>query len=296
MTTGFIPLSVMRTVVRRGVKPILSPKRSWATQRRALDLILGGLVRSPRGNVRTAGTLAGRPVEIHTPSEVRDGAAILYLHGGGYAVGSPATHRALCAHLAASSRTVVYALDYRLAPEDPYPAAIEDAVDAYRALVQEIGGAVAIAGDSGGAGLALTAERRIRSGDDPKPAALVLICPWVDLAAARTGRKDVLLDPRWLAACADAYRHDAGVGAAELDLLAGDFADLPPLLIQVGEEDLIIEDGRRLADAVRSAGGDVTLEELPNLWHVAHLSAGMVRASTDATCSAGQFLGHCFDA
>lgn len=295
MTQGFIPLPVMRSVVRRGVKPILTPERSWSTQRRALDLLLGGLVRSPRGNTRTRGTLAGRPVEVHTPAGMREGAAVLYLHGGGYTVGSPATHRALCAHLAASSRAAVHALDYRRAPEHPYPAGLQDALDAYTALAAETGGAVAIAGDSAGAGLALTAERRLRSVGAPAPAGLALICPWLDLDQPRSGRDDVLLDPRWIAACAAAYRSAGDPVAADLDLLGGDLAGLPPLLVQVAQHDLIIEDGRRLADAARSAGSEVVLEELPNLWHVAHLSAGLVRASTDATWSAGRFLGRCFE-
>ena len=288
-----VPVGVMRAVVRGLVRPVLGPRMPVAVQRRWLRVVTRPTPLAEGVSIRS-GRLGRRPAETLTPSGGDPTRAVLYLHGGGFTTGSPATHRALATHLAAASGATVHVLDYRLAPEHPFPAALDDVLAAYRELLDR-GAApapTALAGDSAGGWLALSAALRLRDAGDPRPGALGLISPWLDLrgTAWPDDRSDAILRPAWLRRCARDFAGGSDPGVAELAPLEADLAGLPPITMHVGSEEILLEDAVRLAHRARAAGAPVDLRRLDGLWHVAHASAGMVAESTVAVRDLGAAL------
>jgi len=283
----------MRAGVRALVRPVLGPRLPVGLQRRWLAAVTRPTPLAVGVDVRS-GRLGRRPVEILTPASGDAGTTVLYLHGGGFTTGSPATHRALATHLAAASGATVHVLDYRLAPEHPFPAALEDVLAAFWELLDR--GATpartAIAGDSAGGWLALTTALWLRDSGDPGPAALGLISPWLDLTGSTwpDDRSDPMLRPAWLRRCARDFGGGTDPGAVELAPLDADLAGLPPITMHVGSEEILLEDAVRLTHRARAAGVPVDLRRLDGLWHVAHASAGLVTASTAAVDSLGGAL------
>jgi len=221
--------------------------------------------------------------------------AILYLHGGGYCVGSPATHRAITGRLALLSEATVFAADYRLAPEHPFPAAIEDAVAAYRGLLAEgwQAAAITVAGDSAGGGLAVATSLRLRELGLPLPASLVLFSPWADLELGRLGTPppgEPMITVPWIRECAGFYlaRRDARDPLASP--LYAELSGLPPTLVQVGQDELLLSDARRLAQALREAGVAVTCQEFPRRWHVFQANAGLLADADRALALVRDFV------
>jgi epsilon-lactone hydrolase len=282
----------MRAAVRLAVRPVLGPRVPVRVQRAWLAAVTRPT--PPAADVAVQrGTLAGRPVETAVPAR-NTGGTVLYLHGGGFCIGSPATHRALATHLAAATGATVHVLDYRLAPEHPFPAAADDAVAAWRHLVAEGAepGATALAGDSAGGWLVLSAAQRLRAAGDPLPAVLGLISPWLDLTGASwpADRVDPMLRPAWLRRCAAAFTGGADPDAPEFAPLAAGLAGLPPMVVQAGSEEILLDDAVQLAVRGRAAGVPVDLRRLDGLWHVAQASAGLVTASTAAVDAFGAAL------
>lgn len=288
-----LPLPVVRAALRPAYRLALNARLPYSAQRRLLELV-APIQTLPEGTVVRQVTLAGRPAERVTVGATERPTAVLYLHGGAYTVGSPATHRSLAAHLAAASGSAVYVLDYRLAPEHPYPAALDDAVGAYLELVTEHGvtpGTAPIAGDSAGGGLAVATARRLIDRHGVRPAALGLIAPLAD-----PGSRDFPFDPdtvlnaAWISASARAYLggHDAAdPGYAPL---RGDLNGLPPTLIHVGTGEMLYPQVTEFARKLRDAGVEVTVTEQRDLWHVAHLQAALVGQAADAVAQLGGFL------
>ena len=203
---------VLRWTLRLLLKPVFSPRFSIAFQRRWL----AGLARialPTRGIAIEAGRAGGVPGEWcrRRVGASRPG-SVLYLHGGAYCVGSPVTHRALTSRLARVLGLPVFAADYRLAPEHPFPAGLDDALAAYRALRAD--GPVILAGDSAGGGLALATALALRDAGEPAPAALVLFSPWVDLAMDEPlppePRGEAMLSWAWAGACAGRISQKTG--------------------------------------------------------------------------------------
>jgi monoterpene epsilon-lactone hydrolase len=283
----------MRAVVRGLVRPVLGPRTPVRLQRRWLDLVTGMTPLADGVAVRPD-ELGGRPVEVLTPRYGDASRRVLYLHGGGFTIGSARTHRALATHLAAASGATVHLLDYRLAPEHPFPAGLDDTLAAYRELLA--GGAepgqTALAGDSAGGWLGLTAALRLRDAGDPLPAVLGLVSPWLDLQGTEwpADRSDAMLRPSWLRRCAAGFAPGADLSAPHLAPLAADLAGLPPLVVHVGSEEILLPDAVRLAVAAREAGVPTELRRWDGLWHVAHASAGMVTDSTTAVHALGTSL------
>lgn len=226
-----------------------------------------------------------------------DGPVVVYLHGGGYCIGSLDTHRAMLTHLAAAIGGRVLAVDYRLAPEHPHPAALDDALAAYRHVLASgvAPGRVVVAGDSAGGGLTLATLVALREGGDPTPAAGVCLSPWADLTqsgATITTKADV--DPmvrgadldRWAAA----YRGDAPADAPAISPIFADLTGLPPLLIEVGTAEVLLDDARRVASAARGAGVRVTLHEADDMIHVWHFFAGVVPEADEGIARLAQFI------
>lgn len=200
--------------------------------------------------------------------------ALLYLHGGGYVLGSIQSHRELVGRLARASGTRVLAIDYRLAPEHPFPAALEDAAAAYRWLLSRGYGPwqILIAGDSAGGGLALAALLALREAGEALPAGAVCISPWTDLAL--TGRSvrekaeaDIILSPAALRSYARMYAPPEEHRSPLISPLYADLRGLPPLLIQVGGDEILRDDATRLAARARSAGVEVSLEIAEGMFH-----------------------------
>ena len=225
------------------------------------------------------------PVEaggVSAEWSVADGAAedkvILYVHGGGYVMGSAGSHRDVTGRLSKASGARVLSLNYRLAPEHPFPAPVDDAVAAYRwLLAQGISSSnIAIAGDSAGGGLAFATLLALREAGDPLPAAGVGISPWVDMEGtgeSMTTRAavDPVVQKEGLLEMAKLYLGDADPKNPLAAPLHANLAGLPPLLIQVGDAETLLDDSVRITERARKAGVDVTLkiwDEMPHVWHM----------------------------
>lgn len=221
------------------VKPVFTPGVSLVWQRRYLNLLRFTLV-GPRGVRRESLELGGVPTVKFSPDGGTRNGSILYWHGGGYAIGSPATHRALASHLCKATQRAVYVPRYRLAPEHPYPAQLQDAGFAWAALYR-LGvrpSDLVLMGDSAGGNLALSMLLDGGNAALPLPAALVLISPWVDpLAAVEDDGRDALGSAGWTEQLRSAFLHD-GARAGYPSILKADLRDLPPTLIQCAAVEL----------------------------------------------------------
>jgi acetyl esterase/lipase len=220
----------------------------------------------------------------------------LYIHGGGFMFGSSISHAEMVARIASSAGIKALSLDYRLAPEHPFPAALEDCVAAYCALLEQgINSAhIAIAGDSAGGNLALATLMRLRENHISLPAAAALLSPAVDLtgSAASIGTnaaKDILVRRDLFPVFQKNYLAGVDVRSPLASPLLGDLSSLPPLFLQVGKEECLLDDVRALADKAQRAGLEVTLEEYENMIHFWQ-ALPFIPEAIAATFSAGQFI------
>lgn len=231
----------------------------------------------PSGIACTTNQFAGVPVEIIVDSRQPQPPAqtLLYLHGGAYNIGSPRVYRALTFALARKTGMRVIAVDYRLAPEHPCPAAIDDAVAVYQALLAQ--GLkpedCVIAGDSAGAGLTVTTLLALREKGVALPAAGVLFSPLVDCtltsaSIVERAARDPILNQPWLAKTGNDYANGKPLDHPQCSPLFADLSGLPPLLIQVGTEEILFDDAIKLAAAARNAGVTVECTVWEKMWHV----------------------------
>ena len=209
----------------------------------------------------------GVPAEWVTAAGARTDAAILYLHGGGYAIGSIATHRLIAANISRAAGVRVLLIDYRLAPEHPHPAAVDDATAAYRWLLAQglDAGRLAISGDSAGGGLTVATLLALRDAGDPLPACAVPISPWLDMELSgesfdSRAELDPMCSHAGLKEMADWYLAGQDARTPTASPIHADLAGLPPLLVQVGDHEVLLDDSVRLVDRAKAAGVDVTLE------------------------------------
>jgi len=242
---------------------------------------------------------AGVRGEWVIPAEPDQG-VILYLHGGGYVSCSTATHRPITAALARLSRRRVFSLDYRLAPEHRFPAALDDAVAAYRWLLERgfPASAISLAGDSAGGGLVLGTLLRARDSGLPLPACAVCFSAWTDLAG--TGASVLFNDgrchmfrPENIAEHAAAYLGNASTLDPYASPVFADLGGLPPILLQVSSTELLLDDSRRVDAKIRGAGGSSKLEIYDDLFHCWQMLDGIVPESRTALRQAATFIcGH----
>lgn len=202
------------------------------------------------------------------------GPVILWMHGGSYVSGHPATTRPIAMDMVLKTGAALFSVQYRLAPEHPYPAALDDVKAAYAWLLQSgfRPGSIVVGGESSGAGLALALALSLKEQAQPMPAGLVAISPWVDLAntaESLTSRadRDAMLTPAFMAAAAKAYAGD-DVRGPSISPLYADLSGLPPLIIQDGDESILVDDSRRLYERAKAQGVNVTLRVWPGAPHI----------------------------
>jgi acetyl esterase/lipase len=222
------------------------------------------------------------------------GPVVLYIHGGGFTAGSAAAYRGLSSRFSAACGCRVLAIDYRLAPEDPFPAALEDCHAAYRWLARDSKSIICI-GDSAGGNLVAALLLKLRDGGGPLPAAAVCISSVFDLALTGesvTGRaaRDPVILAESLRLCSSAYLGKADSRTPLASPLYADLAGLPPLLIQVGSEEMLRDDSLRFACKAADAGVEVSFEEWPGMIHVWHLFADRLAEGRAAIARVGEFV------
>ncbi|MBT0770077.1 alpha/beta hydrolase [Kineosporia sp. J2-2] len=250
----------------------------------------------PDGATQRATTLGGRPALELTLAGQHDDARLLYLHGGGYIVGSPATHAGLTAELSRLTGIPAVSVDYRLAPEHPFPAAVEDGLAAYRELLTVVHHSrLVLAGDSAGAGLAVATLIAARRAGLPMPAAAVLFSPFTDLTlsgGSLTTKHGV--DPIFTRASLEPFVRHYLAGHDPADELASPFlaglTGLPPLLVQAGSSEVLLDDAVRLAARAATDEVDITLQVTPGAAHVFQNRFGDDGAADAAMLRAAAFL------
>jgi acetyl esterase/lipase len=242
-------------------------------QRAGMEAMTVGLPRVP-DTAFTEEDADGVPVTRVLAPGADPSRTVLYLHGGGYTLGSRATHASLASRISAAAGMAVLLVEYRLAPEAPFPAAVDDAATAWRWLLAsgQDPAAAAIAGDSAGGGLTLAALQRIRDDGMALPAGAVCLSPWADLegtgeSCAPGAVDDPMIGLEGLRESGRLYAGDA-VATPLASPIHADYTGLPPLLIQVGTREILLSDARTVAERARSAGVAVTLEEEEGLIHV----------------------------
>jgi len=263
--------------------------RSIAELIRSQPVLTGAPIEQLRANMEAMATVVPPPADVTyepvdaggVPGEwvtapgARTDAAILYLHGGGYAIGSIATHRMLAANISRKAGIRVLIIDYRLAPEHPHPAAVDDALAAYRwLLAQRIEpGKLAISGDSAGGGLTVATLLALRDAGDPLPACAAPMSPWVDMelageSYATRGDIDPMVSAAGLKEMADWYLAGQDTRTPYASPLHADLSGLPPLLVQVGDHEVLLDDAIGLVERVNDAGRDATCEIGEECFHV----------------------------
>ncbi|CAH0197290.1 Baeyer-Villiger monooxygenase [Massilia sp. Bi118] len=281
-----------RLLLRAVFRPLVGPPLGLHAQRRVVD-VLGLLMPAALRVGRERCMLGGVPAVLALPRHASAG-AILYLHGGAFCLGSTWSHRGLTTRLARSSGVPVWTPDYRLAPEHPYPAALDDAVACYDALLA--GGLranqIVVAGDSAGAALAMALLLRLRLRQRELPAGAAMLSPGADMDVSDPGIEaragiDPMLRPAWLRQAFGAYA--CPPDAPEHRPLAADLAGFPPLLIQVGSDEILLGDAQRLAAHAQACGVDCGLEVFEQRWHVFQLQGAQLASARSAIDTIGEF-------
>jgi epsilon-lactone hydrolase len=284
-------IDAIRELLRSKPRPA-----GFAERRERLDAI--GSTSPPAGDIRlepidTNGIAAEWSLAPGSdPSKV-----LLFFHGGGYCSGSIVSHRGMVTEAGRAARARTLAVGYRLAPEHPFPAAIEDARSAYRFLLDQgiAPSRIVIGGDSAGGGLTLALMTSVRDAREPLPACAWLVSPWVDLqmigaSLAEKAVADPLISKSYLEELASAYLAGADPANPLVSPLNADLAGLPPLLVQVGSAETLLDDAVRIARRAGAADVRVNLEIWPHMIHAWHLWAAQLEAGRRAIASAGAFI------
>ena len=273
-----------------------APPGDIEQSRAALDALLGRYP-LPEGTQVEPAVAGGVPAEWIDAGEADADRVILYLHGGAYTRGSFVSHRSLAARLSAASRARVLVIAYRLAPEHTFPAPVEDATAAYRWLLQSgiQSDRLVVAGDSAGGGLAVATLLALREAGDSLPAGAVLLSPWTDLTGTAESVRTLAAADPWLNAerlslVAGLYLGSADPWNPLASPLFGDLRGLPPLLIQVGTDEILLDDATTLAERAEAAGVEVTLEIWEEVWHVFQAFAAEIPEGRQAIDRIGAFV------
>lgn len=286
----------LRRTLAEQIAPAFRAGVPLEQQRQVLDS-MGAAAQLPEGVVIDRRDLGGMDAEwLSGPWCDRDH-VLLHLHGGGYVMGSCASHRALTCQVARACGMKAVLPEYRLAPEHPFPAALEDAVAAYRALLAAgvDPGAIVLLGDSAGGGLALATLVALRDSGAPLPAAAVLLSPFTDLtftgeSIQTRAAADPWLAPPLLEPVSRLYIGDLDRSDPRVSPLFADLRGLPPMLIHVGDQEILLSDSTRLAERAGAAGVQAELDVFPEVWHVFHLFAPALPDANAALEKIGAFV------
>jgi len=242
-------------------------------------------------------TVDNIPAEWIVPAHTQERSTILYLHGGGYCIGSINTHRGMVTHISAAAGIKSLLIDYRLAPEHPYPAAVEDSTAAYKWLLSQgvASGDIIIAGDSAGGGLTVSTLVSLKAKGIPLPAAAVLISPWVDLAMTgdsviSKAEIDPVVTKEGLIEMAEAYMDVTDPRTPLASPLYADLEGLPPMLIHVGTSEILLDDSTRLVDRATKAGVEVTLNAAEGMCHIWHFFTIMLPEALESINEVAGFV------
>lgn len=272
-----------------------APEPVWADLRVGYEAAGGAMPVAGDVTVEDV-TLGGVPGLKLTPAEAVAGRTLLYFHGGGYVIGSPVSHRSMVSEIAKAMKATAYSMDYRMAPEVPFPGAVEDGLASYKALL-DMGVEPAnliISGDSAGGGLTMAAALSVRDGGLPLPAGLAPISPWVNLAndgpTYRTkGESDPMVVRPGIDLMAAAYLNGKDAKTVLASPIQADLTGLPPMLIQVGSEEALLSDSTVLAARAGEAKVAVTLEVWPDMIHVFHFFHAMLTDGRTAIARMGSW-------
>jgi len=286
---------VLRRALRASLMRCFRAGRPVAQQRLWLST-LSNASWLPRGARRVRARVGGVPGEwVEAKSSDVTRRVVLYLHGGAYCVASPATYRSVTGGLALRCAARVFAADYRLAPEHPFPAAVDDAVAAYAGLLSAgyEPGRIFLVGDSAGGGLCLAAALRLREAGLPQPGAMALFSPWTDLSLQQLGPEppgEVIITRAWLSECARFYLAGGDVREPLASPIFADLRDLPRVLIQAGTDEVLLPDSERMHTSLLASGAQSTLHVFPRRWHIFQLQAGLLHDAGRALDEVAAFI------
>lgn len=293
-------MSLEAELIRLGVRLFIRTAEgagvSIAQRRTRMEAYSRRVPPPPAGTTIIQKSLGSIPAERLTRPLSNPDCVTFFLHGGGYITGGPKLYRQVTWRIAEATHAAVISVDYPLAPEHPFPAAINDAATAWRTLLAEgfDPRRCAILGDSAGGGLALSLVLKLRDERVPLPAAVVAISPWTDLAitglSARAGASDPMLGANELGPMAAEYLAGADARDPYASPLYGDPYGLPPTLIQVGGDEILRDDATRMAEKLENAGCAVALEIWPRMPHVWHAFAPVLPEARHAITRIGQFV------
>jgi epsilon-lactone hydrolase len=287
-------LQQLQSLVEKLKAVPVDPTASFARRRGAMEKAAFRLDADIKAEPASAN---GVPAEWITAPGADTGRNILYLHGGGYTIGSIKTHRCLGGWISRATQARVLLIDYRLAPENPHPAAVDDAVAAYRFML-DAGvkpSRAVVGGDSAGGGLAVATLLAIRDAKLPMPAAAVCLSPWVDMEGTGESMKtkadvDPMVGSANLGDMAAAYLGGKDPRTPLASPLYADLKGLPPMLIQVGTSEVLLDDSSRLAERARAAGVEITYEPWENMIHVWQIFVPMLDEAKQAVDRIGEFV------
>ncbi len=287
---------LIRSLTSRYIRKIDLANADIAKTRKRLDQI-GGFGRVGRRVGIQKDKLYGLKVEWYRPEKARSGKILLYLHGGAFVLGSCASHRKLVTQIARAGRIDAVLPEYRLAPEHPYPAGLQDCVGVYRALLDYGYNPknIIVAGDSAGGGLTMSLMLELRHTGLPLPGGAVLISPFLDLTASGESVTTRAEQEPWfrvedLDVVIKHYCPDEDLEDPMISPVFANVAGLPPTLVQVGDDEILLSDSTRIAEKMKEAGVDVELQVFPEMWHVFQLFVGKMPESRDAVDKIGAFL------
>jgi acetyl esterase/lipase len=253
--------------------------------------------RTPKDVVVEPFDIDGLHAEWITPSGADANKIVLHLHGGGYVTGGINSHQAMCVLMAQTLKLKILLPEYRLAPEQPFPAALEDALKTYRWLLAQghKSSDMILSGDSAGGGLALATVLSLRDNKEPLPAAVTCISPWADLTLTSqshtvNAEAESILSLGTLKEWSLAYTAENSLRNPLVSPIYADFHDFPPLLIQVGSDEILLDDARTLADKAKTDGVDVTLKIWAGMFHAWPALGGMIPESKKAFEEVGAFI------
>jgi monoterpene epsilon-lactone hydrolase len=264
---------------------------------RAGSELFGEMTSEPEGVTWSAVDAGGVPAIWADPAQVADDRVLQYVHGGGYVIGSAEVYKRFTGHLANAIGCRVLSVDYGLAPENPHPGPVNESVTAYRWLLDEgyRPEHLAIAGDSAGGGLTLATLLKLRDEGVPQPAAAVPLSPWTDMEGLgetmqSNADRDVLVHGDHLKGMVDMFLAGGDPRDPLASPLHGDYSGVCPLYIQVGADETLLDDARRVASRAREHGVEVQLDEFPEMQHVFQMAAGNMPEADEAVARIGAYL------